>query len=330
MNPKKLLKKFMENIYKELSELKRVVQYLNREEDIKINLKQLKDLFNNAEETTLTDYIWSELENTESNTIEKGEMDKVFDLSKKYGKSNPNKLKQDLEDGTYDRPLIVKFDDRYHLVAGNTRLSTAAAMGINPKVIIAEIPNKLTIDTEGIEDFIDELDDRFNLNYDLIDFIVETIESSGCQKIEFTEFKFQAYGLALHNRVLINSVVLNISLEMALFVIFHEIAHQYQYKKYGAKKMYECYSDEIPIEDAIVFMKNTEMVADEFGSRKIRELQNRDLINKRFKPMLMYKNMPNEKFKPLIEKIKLKLKSKEITSPESISEIFYNMIKNGF
>lgn len=320
----------MKNIDNELSELKRVVQYLNREEDIKINLKQLKDLFNNAEETTLTDDIWSELENTESNTIEKGEMDKVFNLSKKYGKSDPNKLKQDLKDDTYNRPLIIKFDDRYHLVAGNTRLSTAAAMGINPKVIIAEIPNKLTIDTEGIEDFIDKLDNKFNLDYDLIEFIVETIESSGCQKIEFTEFRFQAYGLALHNRVLINYNVLNMGLEMVLFVIFHEIAHQYQYKKYGAKKMYECYTGEMSIEDAIVFVKNTEMVADEFGARKIRELQNRDLINKQFKPMQMYKTMPNERFKSLIEGIKLKFKSRDITSPEVISEVFYNMIKNGF
>ena len=44
----------------------------------------------------------------------------------------------------------------------------------------------------------------------------------------------------------------------------------------------------------------------------------------------MYKTMPNERFKSLIEGIKLKLKSRDITSPEVISEVFYNMIKNGF
>jgi hypothetical protein len=33
----------------------------------------------------------------------------------------------------------LKFGDRYHLVAGNTRLSTAAALGMTPKVLIGEI-----------------------------------------------------------------------------------------------------------------------------------------------------------------------------------------------
>jgi hypothetical protein len=35
--------------------------------------------------------------------------------------------------------MILQFDDRYHLVAGNTRLSTAAALGITPKVLIGKI-----------------------------------------------------------------------------------------------------------------------------------------------------------------------------------------------
>jgi hypothetical protein len=41
--------------------------------------------------------------------------------------------------GDYHRPMILKFGDRYYLVAGNTRLSTAAALGIRPIVLIGEI-----------------------------------------------------------------------------------------------------------------------------------------------------------------------------------------------
>jgi hypothetical protein len=318
----------MENIDKELLELKRVVQYLNREEDIPINLKQLKQLFLDAEETKLTDDVWSELENTESNTIQKGDMDSVFDIADKYGKSNPEKLKEKLLNNTYDRPLIVKFDDRYHLVAGNTRLSTAAALGMNPYVIIADIPSKLTKDTEGIEKFMEILDDKFNLNYELLEFIVYFIENSGCEKIEFEDFRFGAMGLALHDRVLINNRVLFTGLENVLFIIFHEIAHQYQFKKYGKDKMYECYLNNLPIEEAASFMKKTEMVADEFAFRKIRELQSRDLISKNFKPMSPYKNMSIETFSGMVEKYRNDMDSRNITSPEGISEFFYNMIKN--
>jgi hypothetical protein len=132
------------SIDKELNELKRVVQYLKRDEDIDISLDELKQLFYDSDEVTLDKKVWQKLENTESNEIKKGDFDKVQDISKQYGKTNPLKLKKELESNTYDRPLIVKFNDRYHLVAGNTRLSTAAAIGMTPKVIIAEIPKDLS------------------------------------------------------------------------------------------------------------------------------------------------------------------------------------------
>jgi hypothetical protein len=66
-------------------------------------------------------------------------MNKVVDLAKKYNKSSPLKLKDSILSGEYRPPLILKFGDRYHLVAGNTRLCTAAAMGETPKVIIGEL-----------------------------------------------------------------------------------------------------------------------------------------------------------------------------------------------
>ncbi len=83
--------------------------------------------------------VWEKLENTESNTFRKGEIKKVVDMANKYDKTNPLELKKILKRGDYRRPMILKFGDRYHLVSGNTRLSTAAAMGIIPQVLIAEI-----------------------------------------------------------------------------------------------------------------------------------------------------------------------------------------------
>ena len=68
-----------------------------------------------------------------------GEMDKVRKIAKEFNKTNPSKLSKALMGGTYDRPMILKFGDRYYLVAGNTRLSTAAALGMTPMVLIGEI-----------------------------------------------------------------------------------------------------------------------------------------------------------------------------------------------
>jgi energy-converting hydrogenase A subunit M len=123
----------------EMDEFERVVQDLSRNEGLDTSVDNVVNAFAKAKEVTLTDDIWSKLENTESNEIKKGEMKKVVDLAKKYNKTKPAELRKLLLSGDYRRPLIIKFGDRYHLVAGNTRLCTAAALGVKPKVLIGEI-----------------------------------------------------------------------------------------------------------------------------------------------------------------------------------------------
>jgi len=135
--------KYLKNKYKtlesEMDEIQRTVQDLNRENVLDISVDDLLNAFRKSKEITLDKKIWSKLENTESNQIKRGQFDKVLDLAKKYDKTNPNNLKNQLKSGEYKRPLILNFGDRYYLVAGNTRLSTAAAMGIKPRVYLASI-----------------------------------------------------------------------------------------------------------------------------------------------------------------------------------------------
>jgi hypothetical protein len=134
-----LVKKKSEYIEGEMDEIQRAVQELSRDEGLDISVADVVEALRNSREVTLTDDIWSKLENTESNQIKKGEMKKVVEIAKKYDKTSPYVLKKALVKDEYERPIILKFGDRYHLVAGNTRLSTAAAIGMKPQVIIAEI-----------------------------------------------------------------------------------------------------------------------------------------------------------------------------------------------
>ena len=126
-------------INSEMDEIERAVQDLSRDEDINISVKEVKKKFQDAEPTKLTKSIWKKLENTESNEIGKGDIEAVEKIAKKYNKTSPTKLKKSLESGDYNPPMIIKFKNRYHLVAGNTRLCTAAAMGITPNVLIISI-----------------------------------------------------------------------------------------------------------------------------------------------------------------------------------------------
>lgn len=145
---KELKKQFKPNVKGEMDEIKRVSQYLTRHEDFAVSVDEVKKALKRAEEVTLTNELWSKLENTESNQVKKGEFDKVLAIAKHYNKSNPYKLRMKLVDDTYERPMIVKFGDRYHLVSGNTRLSTAASMGMNPKVFIGDLNQTATTDSE--------------------------------------------------------------------------------------------------------------------------------------------------------------------------------------
>ena len=123
----------------EIDEFERAAQDLSRDEGIEISVNQLLDAFEKAKEVKIPHDVWGRLENTESNQIKKGEINKVIALAKQYNKQHPKELKKALLSGDYRRPLILKFGDRYHLVAGNTRLCTAAALGIQPQVLIGEI-----------------------------------------------------------------------------------------------------------------------------------------------------------------------------------------------
>jgi hypothetical protein len=130
---------FKPNVKGEMDEVKRVSQYLTRHENFSVSVDDVKQSLKKSEETTLNDELWSKLENTESNKISKGEFFKVLMISKHYNKSNPYKLKLKLANDEYERPMIVKFGNRYHVVSGNTRLCTAASMGMNPKVFIGDL-----------------------------------------------------------------------------------------------------------------------------------------------------------------------------------------------
>lgn len=143
-------KVFKPDIQGEMDEFQRLSQDLRRNEKIDVSVEELVRSFEGLKEQTLTDDVWLKLENTESNEIEKGDIESVNDIAKTYKKTNPSKLIKAIKSGDYNRPLILKMGDRYILIAGNTRLCTAAAIGVNPKVFIGEIGEDLS-ETEELK-----------------------------------------------------------------------------------------------------------------------------------------------------------------------------------
>jgi hypothetical protein len=120
------------------------------------------------------------------------------------------------------------------------------------------IKRVLREETQGIEQFLIQVMETYPETEGFIDNIESFIKNSNCKKIEVAMFKYPALGLAVHNGVLFNEVIFKQQLPDFLFIIFHEIAHQYQYKKYGDEKMYEFYLDETDVKEAAIAMKKIE------------------------------------------------------------------------
>ena len=197
------------------------------------------------------------------------------------------------------------------------------------RIIINEAQFDLLVEeTDGITIFLNKIQSHYDISDSLYSEILDFIEESGCKKIEFAKFNYPALGLALHNGVLINSNMIGGDLNFLIFVIFHEVAHQFQFKKYGDELMYGVYSGDVSIDEAAKFMKLTEEVADEFAMRKIRELQKKGLINKNYMANSPYRNISVQSIKSMIIGFRDDLESKNITSPNDISKYFYNMVKS--
>ena len=201
----------------------------------------------------------------------------------------------------------------------------------NMKILISEQQLKkiLNEETAGLDDFLDTLERQYPEIQNFKELIKSFIEESGCQYIEIKDIKMGAFGLALHDKVVISPIVLRLDLNRALYVVLHEIAHQYQYKKYGRDKMYELYTGKLGIDDAVEFLKHTETIADQFSMRKCRELAKMGLIDsKGLVSIGSYSGMPDMAFRSLLVKLRNAVRSNKVTNPERVSEFMYNYIVN--
>jgi len=196
-----------------------------------------------------------------------------------------------------------------------------------PKNLQEHIRRILKEETEGIDSFLSEVTQVHDMSDELKNFVKKFIEESNCKRINFSKFNIPAMGLALESGVLINSMSLRQPLPFLLFLIFHEITHQYQFKKYGEEMMYNCYLGEIPESEAAEFMKHTEEVADNMAYRKIRELQKLNLIGP-YTPPQVYKNIPIQQITMMVNNYRNDMRRKNINSPKKVSEYFYNMVKS--
>ena len=197
------------------------------------------------------------------------------------------------------------------------------------KIIINENQYKLLLEaTEGLDSFIETLKQRMNLSDELAEEIKSVFEKADCKKVSFENLR-GAMGLALHNKLVLDPKMFTFGVPQALTIMFHELAHQYQFKKYGAEKMMEVYIGETSLDDGALAMSKYEAVADEFAVRKMRELKQKGLIDyKQHEVMKGYgNNPPPSLFKNMLGMFRQQLKSSGADNVDKAAEYIYNMVK---
>jgi hypothetical protein len=181
--------------------------------------------------------------------------------------------------------------------------------------------------TQGLDELMNKIKETYKLSDEHLNVIRQFILNSGCKNIIIERIKMGA-GLSLSDRVILSPDLFNLNLAKFLFILFHEIAHQYQFKKYGGEKMYELYTGEMDIKQGCKMMRDIELVADEFAARKMREFVKLGVIKEKdAKFGGFYKNTPESHFHMLVSQIRDMLKKSKVSEPDKISELFYNFVK---
>ena len=184
----------------------------------------------------------------------------------------------------------------------------------------------------GLDSFLKRIEDTWpTQSIKCLDNLRQYIENSHCGKIEVFKFKHPAYGCALHDGISFNEILFDHKFAFFLFVVFHEIIHQYQFKKYSAEKMYSYYINDSNIATAAGEIKRLEIVADRGAEKKINDYIRRGYLPNGSQQQGPHKYASIKQFEGLIHQIKhlIKTKShlKDYKNVAGISELFYDMIR---
>ena len=114
--------------------------------------------FASGKEVTLTDEMWSRLENTDSYDINSEE--EAIELAQYYGKD----IQSILAAEKTPPALILQYSpNKYYLVDGNTRLMVARAKGINPQVILGTIEPSNKFAYQDVNDIGADLTEEYDV-----------------------------------------------------------------------------------------------------------------------------------------------------------------------
>jgi hypothetical protein len=181
----------------------------------------------------------------------------------------------------------------------------------------------------SFKEFINTLKDRcFYINEEFFEDLSQFIINSGCPSIRFDYLSLKALGISKPDECVISYKVLDLPTDYMLYVILHEVAHQYQYKKYGKNLVLAVYQNETTIDSAIERLLYYEQQADRLAIKKLNSIVKKNNTKIIVNIIPRYLNINNfDYIRSYIENIRLEVADKNYTTIESINAYLHNRIR---
>lgn len=162
---------------------------------------------------------------------------------------------------------------------------------------------------------MNRLENLPQLQKDIQDFI----KSSGCKDFKFLPLNPITGGISAPNYCIISTNLNHIPLNVYLYIILHEIAHQFQYKKYGNNVALPVY-DSTPIEESLTILLFLEGQADRLAIKKLKELNKKHNLNLEIPRYRYFGMVDTSKLKTYIGEIKQEVSKYNLKDIELINK----------
>ena len=175
--------------------------------------------------------------------------------------------------------------------------------------------------TRGLEDFLYGIHlNRLDVSSKLLNELGEFIKKSGCKQIGFERMSNRALGISKTDKCVISTKVFDLPLHYLIYVILHEVSHQYQYTKHGENMVLDVYLNDLNIDKAARKLLRVEQVADRFAIMKLNNiLKNNnisaDLVKSRYLEITDLTHIKNH-----ITKIRSEVSSLNLKKIEEIND----------
>ena len=183
--------------------------------------------------------------------------------------------------------------------------------------------------TKGVKKFISTIS---KFNTDIKKSVLKDIESfiiaSKCIEIKFENLSEKAAGISKTDECIISTIVFRFPTEYMLYMILHEISHQYQYRKYGKNLVLDVYLNNTPLQEATEKLLAIEKIADRFAIMKMKQIFKNNNVISQINPVPRYLNMTDlTKMKEHVQSMREDVSKLNLETIEDINNHLYNKIK---